>query len=120
MPTILRGLFLIAAMMLSGRAAVAAPDLDSANYTMPGCRDFAKLEKNNTDFMLQGFCAGTINTLLGMGPALLGFCRPPNSTTGQAVRVIVQYIDNRPARLHARTSDTGQPATARRSKRQSA
>jgi Rap1a immunity proteins len=32
--------------------------------------------------------------------ASLGFCVPDRSTVGQAVRVVVAYIDQRPERMH--------------------
>jgi hypothetical protein len=32
--------------------------------------------------------------------SVLGFCVPDRSTVGQAVRVIVAYVDQRPERMH--------------------
>jgi Rap1a immunity proteins len=86
---------IIAASML---APAVAEDVNSANYYMPGCRHFVFYTKGN-DF-LDGVCAGSIGTLLTFGRVFLGFCRPPEATTGQAVQVVVQYIDARPARMH--------------------
>lgn len=69
-------------------------DLDSAEYIMPGCRQFLI---GNTQFhFLEGNCNGIVETLEFMSPDL---CVPPGSTLGEAVRIVVQYIDARPIRL---------------------
>jgi hypothetical protein len=93
--------------------AIAETDIESTiestNYLMPGCRELAS-GGNPSDFK-SGFCAGTITTLRILSDAgrfgplhsaersvALGFCIPPNASNGQAVQVIVQYIDAQPAR----------------------
>jgi hypothetical protein len=65
---------LIAAMMLNCRVAVAQTD--------------------------QGICTGIIDTIGLMGVAFHRVCLPNGVTTRQAVAVVVQYIDKRPARMH--------------------
>jgi hypothetical protein len=37
---------------------------------------------------------------MGLGRFGLGVCNPPEVTTEQGIRVVVQYIDAQPARLH--------------------
>jgi hypothetical protein len=68
-------------------------DLDSAEYIMPGCRQF--LVSNTQFHFLEGNCNGIVETLEFMSPDL---CVPPGSTLGDAVRIVVQYIDARPIR----------------------
>lgn len=68
-------------------------DLDSAEYIMPGCRQF--LVSNTQFHFLEGNCNGIVETLEFMSPDL---CVPPGSTLGEAVRIVVQYIDARPIR----------------------
>jgi hypothetical protein len=75
-------------------------DLDSANHVMVGCRAFV----NNADhtYYLQGSCAGRVATIHYFGASRLGVCMPDGVNVGQAVRVVVAYIDARPARMHER------------------
>jgi Rap1a immunity proteins len=90
----LHGIMVIAALMLSGGSAFAV-DMASANYVMPGCRAF--LNKTNTDVFLSGLCHGLI---AGAQYRSQEICEPDGITHGQEVRVVVQYIDARPARMH--------------------
>jgi hypothetical protein len=90
----LRGVALIAAIMLNCKVAGAAFD-PSANGRMPGCRGF--LAKTGQNFLDQGYCAGLIDGII-FGATNL--CAPQTGTLDQALRVVVQYIDGRPARMH--------------------
>jgi len=68
-------------------------DINSANYVMPGCRELIAM---GTRFVFQqGLCAGITRAALGVGS-----CPPETGTYGQAHRIIVRYIDDRPARQH--------------------
>jgi hypothetical protein len=95
---LLRGVALIA-MMLNCGAAFAEADQSSANYVMRGCRDFISsgLSSAQRSPISQGFCVGAV---MGIAFASQGLCIPSNVTSGQEVRVVVKYIDDRPARLH--------------------
>jgi hypothetical protein len=90
-----RGIVVVAALMLSGGAGFAA-DADSANTVMPGCREFIN-DKSTAKPFEQGRCTGLIN---GLAYLYDESCRPSAVTRGQIVRVVVQYIDARPARMH--------------------
>lgn len=68
----------------------------SANDTMPGCRHFMVPGDNDEPF-LQGWCGGLISALSFMSADV---CNPKGATRGQIVRVVVKYIDDRPARMH--------------------
>jgi Rap1a immunity proteins len=67
---------------------------------MPGCRGYAS-DHPPTDFNLElsfkmGLCAGAIRSFVHLEV----ICPPPKVIDQQAARVIVQYIDARPARMH--------------------
>src|SRR5262249_17902256 len=73
-------------------------DTSSANYVMPGCRDFISSNSVTPAYpFVQGFCAGVIQGLIYDSHDI---CLPSGVEKGQAVRIVVQYIDSQPARLH--------------------
>jgi hypothetical protein len=74
---------------------MAQPDRNSANYIVPGCRAVK-------DTYEVGICHGTLEGIRFMGTPPLGklFCPPENVVLGQLVRVVVNYIDARPQRMH--------------------
>lgn len=91
----LSGFVLIAAaLMLSGGSAFA--DTTSANATMPGCREVL-VPDSRKDAWGQPYCVGVID---GLAMVRDNSCTPPDVTTNQVIRVVVQYIDARPARMH--------------------
>lgn len=116
-------LFGAAAIALTVTAAPAAEAVSSANSIMPGCRGFASRVDQNSlnDAFDQGFCAGTVGAIGFMGTAMkIGLqsntepddrfavvarrsaCLdiPAGVTLGQEVRVVISYIEVRPARMH--------------------
>ena len=92
----LRGFVLVAAIVTSCAASFAEEDFRSANATMPGCREAEKYDSPAGAFK-RGRCMGTVSTLIDVDPTI---CVPSGVTNFQAVRVVVKYIDGRPARLH--------------------
>jgi hypothetical protein len=101
----LRSYVLIASLILNCEVAFGQ-DYTTANGMMPGCRRIVAYEASpNTSAAYDtGMCAGIIGTLFYFGSAL-GFCSPERANRGQALRVVVQYIDARPARMHERFQD---------------
>jgi hypothetical protein len=99
----LRGVALSAAVVLNCGAAFAEQDRASANYMMPACRDAASGNfangESHEDLFTIGFCLGIINGINYMG-TLYGICSPNGVTPQQAARVVVKYIDERPARMN--------------------
>jgi hypothetical protein len=90
----LRGVVLIAAVTLNCGAAFAY----TANETMPGCRAFLKDSvASGREGIEAGLCAGAVAGLVYAAP---GVCVPKGADAAQAVRVVLQYIDSRPARMH--------------------
>jgi hypothetical protein len=117
------GLLFGAALALAVTAA-PAEDNRSANEMMPGCRAFANRRPPPPgDMFPQACCAGIVRGLSSAGVWAGGVERDARSTTtpsaemaymrrylcldipdevtiNQQVRVVVAYIDARPARLH--------------------
>ena len=91
---LLRSTAFIAAIILHCEEALAE-DIATANFVMPGCREF--LTRTSQAAFAQGYCAGTVRALVYTAP---GVCAPLTGTNEQAVRVVVQYIDSQPAKLH--------------------
>ena len=89
----LRGIAFIAALMLSGGPALAE-DVNSANYMMPGCRALLDTPGNGS---MAALCAGIIS---GLAYRDIDSCPPTGVTGRQMERVVVQYIDAHPARMH--------------------
>ena len=83
--------------VLGAYPAFAQKDIYSADYLMPGCRAFLRADTGNTH--LRGYCVDLV-----MGVARDAYapriCLPREVTDEQIVRVVVQYIDSQPARLH--------------------
>jgi hypothetical protein len=76
-----------------------AEDLDSANSVMPGCRDYLRnvLPPNNKAAYDVGVCEGIVEGLIYLDRAQ---CPPNGVIHTQTIRVVVAYIDARPARMH--------------------
>jgi hypothetical protein len=97
------GLLVGAALALTITVASpsAAEDISSANSRMPGCRDFVNRGNQTSlnDAFDQGFCAGTVG---GIAFTKRSPCLdiPDGVTLGQEVRVVISYIEARPARMH--------------------
>jgi hypothetical protein len=108
-------LFGAAALVLTITAASAAEDISSANYMLPGCQAYADRKPPYDRPFEQGLCAGTVRGIGFMGSstmetvdgrvvrtAIQEWCLdlPDAVTVRQMVRVVVAYIDARPARMH--------------------
>ena len=93
-PAPLAGALAVVLLLFVGGVS-AAENAKSANWVMPGCRAFIADKSVSTPF-LAGVCAGAVSA----SQLYPGICPPEGVTTGQAVRVVVKFIDDQPARLH--------------------
>jgi hypothetical protein len=84
-------------LLLFAGEAVGAGSGNSGDDIMPGCRGLVADSSGNLGDFRQGICAGSINAIIRFDPDI---CLAKGSTVGQAVRVVVQFIDSQPARLH--------------------
>jgi hypothetical protein len=74
-----------------------AEDYGSANSRMAGCHAFLLAPTPPELLFDAGMCVGIVN---GINFTDLGVCPPAGATSEQAVRVVVKYIDDRPAKLN--------------------
>jgi Ssp1 endopeptidase immunity protein Rap1a len=95
----IRGLVVLCALAYQLSAAVAEPNVNSANYWIPFCRHAAAHEYYQGDAFGNGYCAGLVNGLGVMG-RFLGACVPEGVTPEQSLRVVMQYLDQNPARTN--------------------
>ena len=96
----MRGLVLVVALLVAGTAA-AEVDPTSANYVMLGCRQ-AIIPGNFQNPMLQDICFGRVAGVWDMAQTAGWVCGPNSTILEQALRIVVQYVDARPARMHER------------------
>jgi hypothetical protein len=94
-----RALIFVAMMSVSG-AATAQPEMNKATAVMPGCR--AVISQDKRDPFGIGRCVGLVEATMSLGSSLgggLAFCFPEGVSSAQGVRIVVQYIEGRPARM---------------------
>jgi hypothetical protein len=78
----------------------------SANFLLSACTGYMDNHqriKDVNDAILQGECGGIVTTLIFFSetlPPKVRFCMPREVTNGQAVRVIVTFMNANPSRLH--------------------
>jgi len=72
----------------------------SANYMLPHCQDWvARAPTKPADTALAGICAGTVGAALHYSmlmEAAYKSCPPKGTTNGQAIEVVVRYLEARP------------------------
>ena len=94
---------IMAAVLTS--AAIADSTDHSANYYLPGCRDFVNKQFARNPF-LQGECVGIIEglsvTASDLDPIFVvsQSCVPDNATLAQMATVVVRWFDQHPERWH--------------------
>jgi len=87
---------LCAGSILLPAIASAQEDPGSATWVTPGCR--AAIARADTGEMYRrGVCDGIVSGISFMDADT---CTPKGVTLGQMIRVVVRYIDARPARQH--------------------
>jgi hypothetical protein len=67
----------------------------SANEVVAACKSVMSTPHNASEAQKQGFCAGAVESIGHVDP---GTCPPMGSTLDQWLRVVIRYIDGRPAR----------------------
>jgi hypothetical protein len=88
------------AILLALTMPASAEDTTTANQMLPGCKGL--LEDRMTSGVSvyqQGRCGGYVASLVyGVGEQ--EFCSPKGVSIGQALAVVVKYIEARPERMH--------------------
>jgi hypothetical protein len=92
--------YAVAILLLALMVPARAEDQGSANFMLPGCKGYLSQNMSTyVDAIRIGLCSGFINGLLyGVGGKEI--CQPKGATYGQAVAVVVKYIEARPERMH--------------------
>jgi hypothetical protein len=98
-PILRRIVLIVVLMLIHGGPTRAEMALNSANNVMVGCRSYIaqNLMDKTRDQFLEGVCVGVFLAVWNEVP---GICAPEGSILNQAIKVTLQYLDNRPARLH--------------------
>jgi len=88
-------------MALTVTTATRAEDVNSANYLLPGCKEWLARTIDPNSFR-RGLCVGTVETIAFMAPALKARCAdiPKGVTNDQSVQVVIRYIEARANRMH--------------------
>jgi Rap1a immunity proteins len=94
------GIAAVLSLLTQQPASAQLQDTGSADFVIVGCRD--GLSGENRQAFRQGLCAGIVQTILYFGRTSFNVCMPESVTMGQAIRVVVAYIDQRPERMHER------------------
>lgn len=86
--------------LLAGNVfAQATPD--SGNTLLQACKVFTNRSKwsSNSEAASTGQCLGVIGTVLSFR-SQFGICVPAGGNTGQAMRIVVKYMDENPDKTH--------------------
>jgi hypothetical protein len=92
------------ATVIVAQPASAGDTNHSANYYLPGCRDFAN--KRVSDQFLQGECIGILEGLSVMASDLDPMfvvsrsCAPDNATLARMAAIVIRWFDQHPERWH--------------------
>jgi hypothetical protein len=89
-------LFLFLFVNLGLSTAQAAGPTYSANRYLPGCEGIVR----NQPTLDSARCIGVLEGLAILGQVNNLWCAPDTTTTEQWVRVVVKFIEDRPARMH--------------------
>jgi Rap1a immunity proteins len=88
------------AILLALTMPASAQDTTTANQMLPGCKGL--LDNSMTSGVSvyqQGRCGGYVASLVyGVGEQ--EFCSPKGVSIGEAVAVVIKYIEARPERMH--------------------
>jgi hypothetical protein len=91
---------LVVAILLALTVPASAQDTTTANQMLPGCKGL--LDNSTTSGVSvyqQGRCGGYVASLVyGVGGQ--EFCSPKGVSIGEAVAVVIKYIEARPERMH--------------------
>jgi hypothetical protein len=77
------------------KPSLAQSDQNSGNYLINECRAIST--DSSKGLFQQGRCMGIVEGIAWASPDI---CRPSQITNGQAVKVLVAYMDRQPQLLH--------------------
>ncbi len=91
-------------MLVAGVTRVDAqpePDFASANYLLPGCRDYLaeRYDEPRPLIFRQGICAGQVAGVWDAAATLHAVCSPGDANLNQGMRLVALFIDAHPTRM---------------------
>jgi Rap1a immunity proteins len=88
------------AILLALTTPASAQDTTTANQMLPGCKGLLDNRMTSgVSVYQQGRCGGYVAGLV-YGEGGQEFCSPKGVSIGQAVAVVIKYIEARPERIH--------------------
>jgi hypothetical protein len=91
---------LVSAMALTAPAVAQSDPSANTNHMLPHCRNWIdRVATKPADTALAGICAGTVAAALRYSTLLEApykSCPPKGVTNGQAIEVVVRYLDAHP------------------------
>lgn len=97
------GMIILSCVLAMPLTSNAAEDAGSASSTVQGCRPLSDARNERYIFVdyvsVQATCIAQIAAIIDTSEKI---CPPDTFTNIQAQRVVVSYIDQKPARLHER------------------
>jgi hypothetical protein len=91
-------------LLIHFEAQAQSSDPLSANWIMPGCRAWLA-SNSDREPVTSRICAGKIVGVRGTMQRLNVICVPSRATIDQTIRIVVQYIEARPAMHHLQFHD---------------
>lgn len=93
---------------LSSQAEAQSTDYNSANHYLPACRAADRWNVGTPrptfeETLVGGQCLGIVSGILGVAAKLVPefrSCPPNGSNAGQALKVVLNYLDGNPSQLH--------------------
>ena len=88
-------------------------DLNSGTFWYSPCKAFLTGQGDLPDTFRKGECGGIVETVAYLAsflPLDVRSCPPTGSTTGQAVRIVVSFLEAHPERLHEDFTDLAMEA----------
>ena len=93
------------AILLALTMPASAQDTTTANQMLPGCKGLLDNRMTSgVSVYQQGRCGGYVAGLV-YGEGGQEFCSPKGVSIGQAVTVVINYIEARPERMHEQFGD---------------
>jgi hypothetical protein len=103
----------IGAVLLSTTTPSAAEDMTSGNALLQSCLNFINQvpasQFNTLEIQKEGICIGAATATVVVSPKI---CQPKGVTNGQAVRVVIAYMQQHPERLHEHIAQLAEEAAS--------
>ncbi|MBN9598016.1 MAG: hypothetical protein J0G36_22035 [Afipia sp.] len=95
------GAVAIFTLFSSSASHAQKPEYGSGNYMLKHCQHF--LQENYRYDPFDGECSGIVSTAMFFGKSLppdFRFCVPESASLGQAIRIVIKYMESNPQLLH--------------------